>query len=163
MTTENRNASKRSTATPPRWFLIAMTRLHVFMHRLTGGRLMNSFAGDDICFVRMKGARSGRILTIPLMYIPYNAGVLLVASQGGAPTNPAWYHNLVKNPDIEVNHRGDNIQLRARLADAEEKTTLWPICEQFYAPFADYRARTSRDIPIFVCEPADSIKRTGES
>jgi len=150
----NSSGSPRSAGRPPpRWLVKAMTRTHVFLHRLTGGRRFNKLAGDEVCFVTMKGARSGRRLTIPLMYVPHQKGVLLVASLGGAPKNPVWYGNLVKHPDIEVNHRGHRMQLRARLATPEEKPVLWPICDQHYAPYADYRKRTSRDIPIFVCEP----------
>ena len=137
---------------PPRWILKALTRSHVFLNRLTGGRMFNTFTGDEVCFVTMTGAKSGRILTIPLMYIPYEDGLLLVASQGGAPRNPVWYGNLIKHPDIEVRHRGVHMKLQARLATPEEKPAMWPICDQHYAPFADYRARTTRDIPIFFCE-----------
>ncbi len=136
---------------PPRWVLKTATRVHVFLHKLTGS--LNTLSGDDVCFVEMTGAKSGRKLTFPLMYVPYEEGVLLVASQGGAPKHPAWYHNIVKNPDIEVEHRGTRMKLRARLASPTEKPAFWPICDSFYAPFADYRARTTRDIPIFVCEP----------
>lgn len=138
---------------PPRWLLKAVTRAHVFLHRLTGGRLLNTLSGDDVVFVTMKGAKSGRTITLPLMYVPYRDGILLVASQGGAPKNPVWYGNLVKHPDIEANHRGRRMKLRARLASAEERPALWPICDDHYAPFADYRRRTERDIPVFVCEP----------
>jgi len=101
----------------------------------------------------MTGAKSGKVITIPLMYIPYGQGVLLVASQGGAPKNPVWYNNIARNPDIAVRHRTHRMNLRARLAAPEEKSALWPICDAQYAPFVDYRARTDRDIPIFVCEP----------
>jgi deazaflavin-dependent oxidoreductase (nitroreductase family) len=138
---------------PPRWILKAVTRTHIFLHRLTGGRLFNTLGGDDVCFVTMTGAKSGRTLIVPLMYVPYEEGVLLVASQGGAPRNPIWYNNLVKHPDIAVSHRRRKMKLRARLASTEEKPALWPICDKYYAPYADYRARTDRDIPIFVCEP----------
>ena len=138
---------------PPRWVIKAMTRIHVFLHRLSGGRFFNKLAGDEVCFVTMTGAKSGQRLTIPLMYVPYQQGVLLVASQGGAPKNPVWFGNLVKHPDIEVNHRGRRMSLRARQARTEEKPSLWPICDRHYAPYADYRQRTTRDIPIFVCEP----------
>jgi deazaflavin-dependent oxidoreductase (nitroreductase family) len=79
--------------------------------------------------------------------------VLLVASQGGAPKNPVWFHNLVKHPAIEVRHRGRKMSLRARLASSDEKPALWPVCDAHYAPYADYRKRTDREIPIFVCEP----------
>ena len=138
---------------PPRWVLKLFTRLHVALHRLSGGRLFNKLGGDDVCFVTMTGAKSGRELTIPLMWVPWKEGALLVASQGGAPKNPVWYNNLVKHPDITVEHRGRTMKLRARLATAEEKPAMWPVCDAHYAPYADYRQRTSRDIPIFVCEP----------
>jgi len=147
-------ASTGSGKPPPRWAIKAMTRTHVFLHRLTGGRLFNKLAGDEVCFVTMTGAKSGRTLTIPLMYVPHGEGVLLVASQGGAPKNPVWYGNLVKHPDIEVNHRGRRMKLRARLATPDEKPELWKTCDQHYAPYAEYRKRTTRDIPIFVCELA---------
>jgi deazaflavin-dependent oxidoreductase (nitroreductase family) len=153
MTNGSGVASKDPGAPPPRWAVKAWTRLHVLVNRLSGGRLLNSMGGDDVCFVTMKGARSGRTLTIPLMYVPYGEGVLLVASMGGAPRNPVWYNNLVKHPEIAVTHRGRAMKLRARLATAEEKPGLWPICDRHYAPYADYRKRTTRDIPIFVCEP----------
>jgi F420H(2)-dependent quinone reductase len=142
-----------SGSAPPRWAIKAMTRTHVFLNRLTGGRWFNRLGKDDVCFVTMTGAKSGRTLTIPLMYVPYRDGVLLVASLGGAPQNPVWYKNLVTHPDIQVTHRGRAMQLRARLATSQEKPALWPICDQHYAPYADYRKRTTRDIPIFVCEP----------
>ncbi|MCP5066668.1 MAG: nitroreductase family deazaflavin-dependent oxidoreductase [bacterium] len=146
-------------APPPRWVLKVVTRAHVLLHRLTGGRRFNTLSGDEVCFVTMKGAKSGRTLTFPLMYVPYRDGVVLVASQGGAPKNPVWYANLVKHPNIEVSHRGDHMKLCARLATAEERPAIWPLCDEHYAPFADYRARTDREIPIFVCEPRGQVVR----
>jgi deazaflavin-dependent oxidoreductase (nitroreductase family) len=139
---------------PPKWILKAMSRTHIFLNRLTGGRMFNTLSGDEVCFVSMTGAKSGRTVTIPLMYVPWQDGILLVASRGGSPRHPVWYHNIAKHPDITVRHRGRSMKLRARLASAEEKPALWPVCDQHYAPFADYRARTDRDIPIFICEPA---------
>ena len=146
-------AAQDQAGLPPRWVLKAATRIHVALHRLSGGRLFNTLTGDDVCFVTMTGAKSSRRLTIPLMYVPHADGVLLVASQGGAPKNPVWHNNLVRHPNVEVNHRGRHMTLRARLASDEEKSTLWPLCDQHYAPYADYRARTTRNIPLFICEP----------
>jgi deazaflavin-dependent oxidoreductase (nitroreductase family) len=144
-----------AAAKPPSRFVLRLfTRLHVLLNRLSAGRAFNTLGGDDVCFVTMTGAKSGKRLTIPLMYVPHGAGVLLVASQGGAPKNPVWHRNLVAHPDIEVRHRGRRMKLRARLARADEKSALWPVCDARYAPYAEYRARTTRDIPIFVCEPA---------
>jgi deazaflavin-dependent oxidoreductase (nitroreductase family) len=151
--TDSGNTSGTGGAPPPRWMVKAMTRLHMALHRVSGGRLFNTLGGDEVCFVTMTGAKSGRTLTIPLMYIPHRDNVLLVASQGGNPKNPTWYFNLVKHPDIKVSYRGKERNLRARIATPEEKPELWPICYQAYAPFEEYRKRTNRDIPIFICEP----------
>jgi deazaflavin-dependent oxidoreductase (nitroreductase family) len=142
----------------PLWFLKKiMTPLYVRLNRYSGGRLLNTLQGSDVCYVTMKGAKSGKMRTVPLMYVPYEDGILLVASQGGAHTNPAWYYNLIKNGDVEVNYRGHQMKLHARLAAAGEKPDLWPICDQHYPPYAVYRERTTREIPIFVCEPRPSL------
>jgi len=138
---------------PSRWTVKLITKVHLLLSRLSGGRAFNTMGGDEVCFVTMTGAKSGRRIIIPLMYVPHGDAALLVASQGGAPKNPVWYNNIAAHPDIEVRHRKRRMKLRARLATAEEKPALWPVCDSHYAPFADYRARTSRDIPIFVCEP----------
>ncbi len=140
-------------APPPRWVLKAATKAHVFLNKLSGGRWFNTLQGDEVCFVTMTGAKSGRTITIPLMYVPYREGVILVASQGGAAKNPVWYNNFVQHPDLTVRYRGHQMSLRARLASPEEKMELWPLCDEHYAPFAEYRQRTTRDIPMFICEP----------
>ncbi|TNF79414.1 MAG: nitroreductase family deazaflavin-dependent oxidoreductase [Gammaproteobacteria bacterium] len=138
---------------PPRWLLKALTRLNVFVYRASGGRLMNKLGGDPICLVNMTGAKTSQPRTIPLMYVPDGDSILLVASQGGAPTHPVWYHNLVAYPDVVVEEGGRQLELRARLVDAEEKARLWPICVAHYQPYEDYQRRTDRDIPVFRCEP----------
>jgi len=149
----NQESAKTAGQPPPKWLLKAMTRVHVVVYRLTGGRVGKSFAGDAICMVTMKGAKTGKQRTVPLMYVPDGDALLLVASQGGAPKNPAWYHNLVAHPDIVVEQGGVRTSLRARQVGAEEKVKLWPICVSHYAPYEQYRHRTSRDIPVFRCEP----------
>ena len=137
---------------PPRWLLRTMTAINVLVYRLSGGKMMNQLMGSDICVVKMKGARSGKPRDIPLMYVPYKEGLVLVASQGGAETNPTWYYNLIANPDVTVEVHGKKLSLRARLATAEERQDVWPICVEHYADYEDYRHRTSREIPVFICE-----------
>ena len=119
----------------------------------SNGASGSKMQGYDICVVTMTGAKTGQKRDIPLMYVPYKEGVLLVASLGGAPKNPTWYYNLVKHPEIEVRVKDKTLRLRARLASAAEKPGLWPVCVKYYPPYADYEARTDRDIPVFVCEP----------
>ena len=148
----DKKAIEKEKFNPPRWVLKAMSRSHIFLNRLSRGKMFNTLSGDEVCFVTMTGAKSGKRITMPLMYVPYEDGILLVASRGGSPRNPLWYYNIAKNPELAVRYRGREMTLHARLASSEEKTQLWPICDSHYAPFADYRARTDRDIPIFVCE-----------
>ena len=121
------------------------------LHRIDGG--FNTLAGKEMCFVTMTGARSNRTRVIPLLYIPYGKSALLVASAGGAPHHPAWYHNLLKYPNIEIEIKGKRRKCCARLTKGAEKDTLWPICYQHYPAYEKYRKRTTRDIPLFVCEP----------
>lgn len=134
-------------------YLKIFSSLHEKLYRWTNGRLFGQLAGHDVCLVTMTGAKSGRQRVIPLMYVPYRDGVILVASQGGAPNNPVWYNNLVAHPDIEVQYKSKKMKLRARRVDAEEKARLWPICCQHYPDYDLYQKRSSRDIPVFLCEP----------
>ncbi|MGI9540324.1 MAG: nitroreductase family deazaflavin-dependent oxidoreductase [Miltoncostaeaceae bacterium] len=139
-----------------RQFIKPFSRLTTFVYKLAGGRLMGNFAGRPIVLITMTGAKSGEKRTIPLMYVPYKDGIILVASQGGAPRSPVWYQNLVAHPDIEAQYRGKKMKLRARQVDDAEKAAAWPTCVEHYPPFDDYQARTARNIPVFVCEPRPS-------
>lgn len=146
------SASTDKGAPPPRWLLKAFTKFNVFIYKLSGGELMNTLAGIPIILVKMKGAKSGTMKTIPLMYVPYNKGVILVASQGGAPKHPVWYYNLIKNPEVEITHGGQTRKLTARRVNNEEKAELWPTCVKHYPPYEQYQNRTDRNIPVFLCE-----------
>jgi deazaflavin-dependent oxidoreductase (nitroreductase family) len=122
----------------------------------SGGAKGGTLMGREICVVTMKGAKTGLTRHIPLMYVPNNgAGVMLVASLGGAPNHPIWYHNLVANPDIEVQVKGETRSLRARIATPEEKAAVWPTCVEHYPDYQVYQDRCERDIPVFLCEPRD--------
>jgi deazaflavin-dependent oxidoreductase (nitroreductase family) len=136
-----------------RQFIRPFSALNSFVYKLTGGRLMGSFQGRPIMLVTMKGAKSGKLRDVPLMYVPYRDGVIIVGSQGGAPRSPVWVKNLQAHPDVTVRCVGKTLELRARQVDEAEKARLWPICVQHYREYADYQARTDRSIPVFVCEP----------
>jgi deazaflavin-dependent oxidoreductase (nitroreductase family) len=136
-----------------RQFIKPFSALNRIVYRLSGGRLMSQFQGRPIMLVTMKGAKTGRTRTVPLMYVPYKDGVIVVGSQGGAPKSPVWVGNLQANPEVTVRAMGKTLQLRARQVDDAEKARLWPICVQHYREFDDYQKRTDRNIPVFVCEP----------
>ena len=136
-------------------FLKVFSSFNEKVYRLSNGRILGKLNGYDVCLVTMTGAKSGKQRVIPLMYVPYKKGVIIVASQGGAPKNPVWFNNLVANPNIEVQYKAKKMTLRARRVDTEEKAAVWPICCEHYPDYAIYQARAERDIPVFVCEPCN--------
>ncbi len=138
-----------------KWLMTPFSRFNAWRYIQSKGASMGSLAGRDICVASMIGAKSGKRRDVPLMYVPYQDGVILVASLGGAPKHPTWYYNLVKNPDIHVYVKGERLALRARIASAAEKAEVWPICCEHYPDYATYQARTERDIPVFICEARD--------
>jgi deazaflavin-dependent oxidoreductase (nitroreductase family) len=136
-----------------RSFIKPFSRLNSIIYKLSGGHLMGKFMGRPVVLITMKGAKTGKNRVIPLMYVPYKEGVIIVASQGGAPKSPVWHKNLIENPDIVAQYRGKKMKLRARRVDDAEKAALWPICVEHYPDFEDYQNRTDRNIPVYVCEP----------
>ena len=75
-----------------------------------------------------------------------------MASQGGAPKHPVWYHNLVAHPDVKVTFDGKTVPKKARMLSEEEKAKVWPTCVKYYPPYQEYQDRTDRKIPVFRCE-----------
>jgi F420H(2)-dependent quinone reductase len=144
----------KGAKTPPKWILKAAVATNVFLYRISGGRIWNTMAGSPICLVTMTGRKSGRSLVRPLMYTAVGENVLLVASLGGAPQHPVWYHNIVAHPDIVIEVKSSRRNMRARIASAAEKAELWPALLASYPPFESYQKSTDRDIPVFICEPA---------
>lgn len=136
-----------------RKFIKPFSKLNVFIYKLTRGLLMGKFQGRPVMLVTMTGAKTGNKRTIPLMYVPYKEGVIVVGSQGGAPKSPVWVKSIQQNPDVVVQYRGNKMELRARQADDAEKAEVWPTCVKNYPPYQDYQDRTDRNIPVFICEP----------
>ena len=100
------------------------------------------------------GRKSGRSLTLPLIFGVSGSDYVVVASKGGAPTHPAWYLNLEAKPDVKVQIKGDKFAARAHTADAAERATLWPLMVGIYGPYADYQKKTDRQIPVVVLKRA---------
>jgi F420H(2)-dependent quinone reductase len=128
---------------------------HTFLYRRTGGRI-----GQSVPWVRGKmlllghvGAKSGAKRTSPLLYVEDGPDIVLVASKGGFPKNPAWFHNLMANPDTTVQVGTERRAVHARVATQEEYDRLWEKAVHSYGGYEDYRARTDRQIPLVVLEP----------
>jgi deazaflavin-dependent oxidoreductase (nitroreductase family) len=128
-----------------------MSRLNTWVFRATGGRVGGRFRnGAPVMLVTTIGRKSGRAFTTPLLYLRDGADVVTVASKGGMEHHPLWYHNMVANPDVEVQIGRSTTPGRARTANTAEKAALWPKLVAMYPDYADYQARTSRDIPVVI-------------
>jgi deazaflavin-dependent oxidoreductase (nitroreductase family) len=96
------------------------------------------------------GRKSGKALTLPLIFGRSGSDYVVVASKGGAPAHPAWYLNLEANPLVQVQVRSDKFAARAHTAVARERTTLWPLMVGIYGPYEHYQTKTDREIPVVV-------------
>ena len=111
--------------------------------------------GLPCIIVTCKGHKTGGIRKVPLMTVKDGDSYVLVASMGGAPTNPVWVYNLRANPDVEIRDRTQTFKMRTReVTDATERARLWQLCVAAFPNYADYQAKTARLIPLFVAEPA---------
>jgi deazaflavin-dependent oxidoreductase (nitroreductase family) len=130
-----------------------MTALNVGLYRLTGGRLGGTLARAPVCLVTTIGKRTGEPRTVALLYVADGDDVVVVASKGGMSHSPAWYHNMMANPDVEVEIGATKRRMRARRASATEKTALWSRLVAMYPAYDSYQARTTRDIPVVILSP----------
>jgi deazaflavin-dependent oxidoreductase (nitroreductase family) len=96
------------------------------------------------------GRKSGKSLTLPLIFGRSGSDYVVVASKGGAPTHPAWYLNLAANPDVEVQVKADKFKARAHAAQGDERAGLWRRMVEIYGPYEQYQQRTDRQIPVVV-------------
>jgi deazaflavin-dependent oxidoreductase (nitroreductase family) len=127
---------------------------HVLAYRATGGLLGHRALGlPRMLLLDHVGARSGKRRTNPLAYVRDGDDLVIVASKGGSPRHPAWYHNLRANPDTTVQVGSRRIPVRARVATAEERRRLWPLVVDAYRGYEAYQRRTRREIPLVVLEP----------
>ena len=99
------------------------------------------------------GRKSGRVLTLPLIFGRSGLNYVVVASKGGAPTHPAWYLNLQARPEVQVQVKAEKFTAYARTAKGEEHAALWSTMVEIYGPYAQYQTKTDRQIPIVVLEP----------
>lgn len=133
------------------------TKVHVALYRRSGGRLgrkVPGFPGAEIALVDHKGAKTGIVRTSPLMYRRDGEVIAVVASKAGQPTHPAWFHNLLANPETTVQVGAEVLPVRARLADDEERERLWAQFVAVYPGYESYRKRAyPRVIPIVVLDP----------
>ncbi len=127
--------------------------LHTAMYRASGGLIGHRLPGlPQMLLLDHVGAKSRTKRTSPLVYARDRENIVLVASKGGNPKHPAWFHNLRANPDTTVQIGSERVDVHARVAEGSERERLWPKAVKVYGGFKDYQARTERQIPLVVLE-----------
>jgi deazaflavin-dependent oxidoreductase (nitroreductase family) len=126
---------------------------HMYLYRATHGLIGHRIPGlPPMLLLDHVGAKSGTKRTAPLLYIRDGDDVVIVASKGGYPKHPAWFHNLRANPDTTVQIGSERRPVHARIASAEERKRLWPSAVSAYGDYARYQERTDREIPLVILE-----------
>lgn len=122
--------------------------------RANGGRVGGRFDGAPMLILHTTGAKSGAERENPLVYARRGDDVVVFASKAGAPTHPAWYLNLVANPDASIEIGTETRQVRARVAEGDERDEIWSRQKAAMPGFAEYEQKTSREIPVVILEAA---------
>ena len=120
--------------------------------RANGGKVAGQFEGAPMVLLHTVGARSGEERVNPLVYQADGDRIAIFGSKAGAPTHPAWYHNLLANPDVTVELGPDTVPMRARVAEPDERERIWSRQKEIMPGFADYEANTTRVIPVVFLE-----------
>lgn len=141
----------RRVAAAQRFF----TNLHTAAYRLSGGRLGETLLGMPMLLLSTWGRKTGLLRTAPLLYLPIDGRFVLVASNGGAKQHPTWWFNLQANPEALVQIGPERGRVRAEAVAADERARYWPLLLDIYPQYANYQARTNREIPLLALRPID--------
>jgi deazaflavin-dependent oxidoreductase (nitroreductase family) len=120
--------------------------------RANAGKVGGPFEGRPMLILHTKGAKSGQPRVTPLVYLPDGDRYLVFASMGGAPTHPAWYHNLVANPAVEVEVGTEKLTAKATVLTGEERDRSYAVQAERAPQFGEYQRKTTRTIPVIALE-----------
>lgn len=131
------------------------SREQVELYERTAGAEGNLMNGMPVIILTSRGAKSGKVRKSPLMRVEHDGSYAAVASMGGAPKNPEWFHNLLADTQVEVQDGAAPHDMRARLVVGDEKAIWWARAVAAFPNYAAYQQKTEREIPLFVIEPVD--------
>src|SRR5680860_635446 len=121
--------------------------------RANNGKLGGRWKTPQLVLVNTIGARSGQVRTIPLVHLQHDDRIYIVGSAAGSDKHPAWYHNLIANPDITYELGADPVEATATLLEGDNRATAWIKIVAAFPFFGDYQNQVSREIPVFVLTP----------
>jgi deazaflavin-dependent oxidoreductase (nitroreductase family) len=124
--------------------------------RTNGGKVGGIWEGRPLLLLTTTGAKSGQPRTHPMMYMREGNRLLVFASKGGAPTNPAWYHNLLAHPEVTVEVGNEKFNALAQPVTGEERDKIYARWAQMYPQFGEYQQKTTRKIPVI------ELRRVGQ-
>ncbi len=130
-------------------------REQVEQYEASGGREANILRGNPdwpIVVITSRGAKSGKLRKNPVMRVEHDGVYAAVASYGGSPTHPVWYHNFLAHPEVELQDGPEPHLYRARIAEGAERETWWQRSVEVYERYAEYEKATDREIPVFLLE-----------
>ena len=129
-------------------------------YEATDGAEANDLRGRPVIILTSVGAKTGKLRKTALMRVEHAGDYAVVASMGGAPKHPVWYHNLTANPHVELQDGSSRRDYLAREVSGDEKAIWWARAVDTWPDYAKYQTRTDRQIPVFVLEPIDNLAST---
>lgn len=120
----------------------------------SGGTQGTEMRGMPVVLLTNRGAKSGKLRKTPLMRVEHDGVYAAVASKGGAPEHPVWFHNFVANPAVDLQDGPEPHEYAARIAEGEERAEWWDRAVAAFPPYAEYQEKTDREIPVFLLERA---------
>ena len=133
--------------------LAPLLGVHQWLYEVSDGRIGTVLGGRPMLLLRTVGRKTRQPRTAALLWVPDGDAWAVIASKGGAPHHPGWYHNLVAQPDVEIQVGRDRIPVRARVADGEQRARIWARADEVnQGQYTVYQSRTKRPIPVVVLE-----------
>ncbi len=125
----------------------------VAAYEASGGREANTLKGIPIVVITSVGSTSGKLRKNPVMRVEHDGEYAAVASKGGAPEHPAWFHNIVAHPLVDLQDGPAPASYASRIVTGDERARWWERAVAVYPPYAEYQEKTDREIPVFVLSP----------
>ena len=137
------------------WIINKIGRWQTTVYELTGGKVWNKFLGSPVAILTVTGRKTGAVRKIPLLFLRHGENVIMTASKGGMSTLPVWYHNVVAADTVDIQIGNEKKTYRMQEANEKEEATLWPLLEDMYSDYIEYRARAEgiRRIPVLIFSP----------